>query len=202
VKLDPATQSLAGRTIWNVAEWLEAHDAGEPYEIHSAEKGYGYRLMVERIRCASDCECLCNECQAGNHCRVPPCWIVRGAEPQLTTPRCTGHDPNGTQCDLPFGHPPPCSPYRRTPEADITPTEVIACVLGPMFGVGSEMAGDIVAALGEAVTSSCSATTEVGRVSRVRRAPGWASAPSPRRRGGGPRRGAAGSPGRPSRFRR
>ena len=51
VKLDPATQSLAGRTIWNVAEWLEAHDSGEPYEIYRNVDGTGggYRLTVERI---------------------------------------------------------------------------------------------------------------------------------------------------------
>jgi hypothetical protein len=40
---------------------------------------------------------------------------------------------------------PPPPEARHHPHA-----EVIACVLGPTFGVGSEMAGDIVAALGEA----------------------------------------------------
>jgi hypothetical protein len=49
---DDATRSLAGHTIWHVAQWLEAHDSGEPYEIFSeaddAEK-LGYRLTVERI---------------------------------------------------------------------------------------------------------------------------------------------------------
>lgn len=52
MRLDPATQSLAGHTIWHVAEWLEAHDAGEPYEIFTesdAPERYGYRLTVERI---------------------------------------------------------------------------------------------------------------------------------------------------------
>lgn len=49
MKLDPATQLLAGRTIWNVAEWLDAHDAGEPFEIYQDGTGCGYRLTVERI---------------------------------------------------------------------------------------------------------------------------------------------------------
>lgn len=31
--VDKHTRALAGKTIWAVAEWLEAHDAGEPYEI-------------------------------------------------------------------------------------------------------------------------------------------------------------------------
>jgi len=52
MRLDDATRSLAGHTIWHVAEWLETHDSGEPYEIFSesgdAEK-FGYRLTVERI---------------------------------------------------------------------------------------------------------------------------------------------------------
>jgi hypothetical protein len=52
VSLDDATRSLAGHTIWHVAQWLEAYDSGEPYEIFSeaedAEK-LGYRLTVERI---------------------------------------------------------------------------------------------------------------------------------------------------------
>ena len=51
MRLDPATQALAGHTIWHVAQWLEAHDSGEPYEIFSEadEEKYGYRLTVERI---------------------------------------------------------------------------------------------------------------------------------------------------------
>ena len=50
--LDKHTRALAGGTIWNVAQWLEAHNAGEPHEIFSdiadADK-FGYRLTVERI---------------------------------------------------------------------------------------------------------------------------------------------------------
>jgi len=52
MQIDPAaTQALTGRTIWNVAEWLEAHDSGEPYEIYRNVDGTGggYRLTVERI---------------------------------------------------------------------------------------------------------------------------------------------------------
>ena len=51
-RIDDATRALAGKTIWNVAEWLEAHYDGLPYEIFSdsndAER-IGYRLTVERI---------------------------------------------------------------------------------------------------------------------------------------------------------
>lgn len=46
---DEATQSLAGHTIWHVAEWLEAHDSGEPYEIFSDVHQCGYRITVECI---------------------------------------------------------------------------------------------------------------------------------------------------------
>jgi hypothetical protein len=48
-RLDDASRSLVGHTIWNVAEWLEAHDDGEPYEIFSPEKLCGYRLTIERL---------------------------------------------------------------------------------------------------------------------------------------------------------
>lgn len=52
-QLDNATRRLAGRTIWEVAVWLEAHDSGEPYEIFAEPLNdgheFGYRLTVERI---------------------------------------------------------------------------------------------------------------------------------------------------------
>lgn len=51
-RLDDATRSLAGHTIWHVAEWLEAHYDGTPYEIFSNDSDpdeRGYRLTVERI---------------------------------------------------------------------------------------------------------------------------------------------------------
>lgn len=50
--MDNPTMALAGKTVWNVAEWLEATCDGLPYEIFTepgdAEQ-YGYRLTVERI---------------------------------------------------------------------------------------------------------------------------------------------------------
>lgn len=50
-QLDDATRLLAGKAIWAVAEWLEAHYDGEPYEIcrDPDGSGGGYRLTVERI---------------------------------------------------------------------------------------------------------------------------------------------------------
>lgn len=42
-------EELTGPAIWAVAEWLEAHDEGYPYEIFKAQGGPGYRLTVERI---------------------------------------------------------------------------------------------------------------------------------------------------------
>lgn len=46
--VDPASALLVGRTVWHVAQWLEAHDTGEPYEIFDGGP-FGYRLTVERI---------------------------------------------------------------------------------------------------------------------------------------------------------
>jgi hypothetical protein len=41
---------VTGYAIWAVAQWLEAHDGGEPYEIYQdVEGGNGYRLTVERL---------------------------------------------------------------------------------------------------------------------------------------------------------
>jgi hypothetical protein len=42
---------VSGQAIWAVAQWLEAHDAGWPYEIYRNVDGTGggYRLTVERI---------------------------------------------------------------------------------------------------------------------------------------------------------
>lgn len=50
-RVDEATRVLAGRTIWQVAEWLATHDAGEPYEIYRNVDGTGggYRLTVESL---------------------------------------------------------------------------------------------------------------------------------------------------------
>jgi hypothetical protein len=41
---------VTGYAIWAVAQWLEAHDSGEPYEIYQdIEGGSGYRLTVEKL---------------------------------------------------------------------------------------------------------------------------------------------------------
>ena len=54
---DP-TRSLVGHVIWQVAEWVEAHYDGDPYELFRfapdqddlpEDQRYGYRLTVQRI---------------------------------------------------------------------------------------------------------------------------------------------------------
>ncbi|AGT11797.1 hypothetical protein N857_gp093 [Mycobacterium phage Wanda] len=43
-------QDVSGSAIWAVAQWLEAHDEGFPYEIFKyVEGGEGYRLIVEKL---------------------------------------------------------------------------------------------------------------------------------------------------------
>ncbi|QRY51789.1 DUF7446 family protein [Mycolicibacterium septicum] len=45
-----SVQDISGYAIWAVAEWLEAHDDGTPYEIfNSAGDRRGYRLTVEKL---------------------------------------------------------------------------------------------------------------------------------------------------------
>lgn len=36
--------------IWRVAEWLEEHDDGDPYEIYTPDGSYGYRLSASKVR--------------------------------------------------------------------------------------------------------------------------------------------------------
>lgn len=38
-----------GPEIWRVAEWLEEHDDGEPYEIYTPDGSYGYRLSASKV---------------------------------------------------------------------------------------------------------------------------------------------------------
>lgn len=38
-----------GPEIWRLAEWLEEHDDGEPYEIYTPDGSYGYRLSASQV---------------------------------------------------------------------------------------------------------------------------------------------------------
>ncbi|OHT98281.1 hypothetical protein BKG71_19380 [Mycobacteroides chelonae] len=38
-----------GPEIWRLAEWLEEHDDGEPYEIYTPDGSYGYRLSAAKV---------------------------------------------------------------------------------------------------------------------------------------------------------
>jgi hypothetical protein len=50
-----AHNEVTGHALWAVAQWLEAHDDGEPYEIFADEESaQGYRLTVERIERADE----------------------------------------------------------------------------------------------------------------------------------------------------